>query len=149
MTNGIKDIVQWQRDAGLTARDYSDTAEASFQIEEALENFTFEKEFTVYPESPWKMSRIIVGASSGFEGTDVDRIDKACDAIVFAIGAMTKVGLNAQEINHALVIVNDANKAKLGCAVDEVGKLMKPDNFPNPEPRLKALLAKSLKRRSE
>ena len=34
----------------------------------------------------------------------------------------------------------DANEAKNGCPKDEFGKLLKPENFPNPEPRLEQLL---------
>ena len=72
--------------------------------------------------------------------TDVDRLDKACDAIVYAVGSIAKLGLSAQQVTQALNIVMDANQAKLGCPKDEFGKLMKPANFPNPEPRLQALL---------
>ena len=71
---------------------------------------------------------------------DVDRLDKSCDAIVFAVGSMAKLGLTPAQIHEALNIVMDANQAKTGCPKDSEGKLLKPDNFPNPEPRLQALL---------
>ena len=72
--------------------------------------------------------------------SDVDRLDKACDAIVFAVGSIAKLGLTPTQIHEALNIVMDANLAKSGCPKDAEGKLLKPDNFPSPEPRLQALL---------
>ena len=72
--------------------------------------------------------------------TDVDRLDKACDAIVFAIGSMTKLGLDHHAITKALNIVNDANKAKLGMSRDNEGKLLKPEGFVGPEVKLQELL---------
>ena len=60
--------------------------------------------------------------------------------MVFAIGSMTKLGLDANQIKRAMNIVMDANEAKLGCPKDEHGKLTKPADFPNPEPRLQQLL---------
>ena len=71
---------------------------------------------------------------------DVNRLDKACDAIVFAVGSIAKLGLTPTKIHEALNIVMDANLAKSGCPKDAEGKLLKPDNFPNPEPRLQMLL---------
>ena len=71
---------------------------------------------------------------------DVDRLDKACDAIVFAVGSIAKLGLTPTQIHEALNIVMDANSAKSGCPKDAEGKLLKPDTFPNPEPRLQMLL---------
>ena len=71
---------------------------------------------------------------------DVDRLDKAWDAIVFAIGSMAKLGLEHHAITKALNIVNEANKAKLGMGRDSEGKLLKPDNFVGPEVKLQALL---------
>lgn len=72
--------------------------------------------------------------------TDVARLDKACDAIVFAIGSMTKLGLDHHAITKALNIVNDANKQKLDSKRDAEGKLLKPEGFVGPEVKLQELL---------
>ncbi len=142
MLNPIKEIVKWQRDAGNAAKPYDDFLESSFQIEEALEGYEIEYGFTVDLDTPKEMSRTIVRAQGQFIGTDVDRLDKACDAVVFAIGSMTKLGLDHHAITKALNIVNDANKAKLGMSRDAEGKLLKPDNWEkySPEPLLQKLL---------
>ena len=152
MLNPIKEIVKWQRDAGNAAKPYNDFLESSFQIEEALEGFTdlFElakvlsrsDKITVKSESPKDLSRAII-ALAGTELDDisnVERLDKACDAIIFAIGSMTKLGLDHHAITKALNIVNDANKAKLGMSRDTEGKLLKPEGFVGPEVKLKELL---------
>ena len=140
MLNPIKEIVKWQRDAGNAAKPYDDFLESSFQIEEALEGYEIEYSFTVDLDTPKEMSRTIVRAQGQFIGTDVDRLDKACDAVVFAIGSMTKLGLDHHAITKALNIVNDANKAKLGMSRDSEGKLLKPEGFVGPEVKLQELL---------
>ena len=154
MLNPIKEIVKWQRDAGNAAKPYDDFLESSFQIEEALEGFTdlFElakvlsrsDKITVKSESPKDLSRAIIAlASTEYDDiSNVERLDKACDAIIFAIGSMTKLGLDHHAITKALNIVNDANKAKLGMSRDAEGKLLKPDNWEkySPEPLLQKLL---------
>ena len=158
MLNPIKEIVKWQRDAGNAAKPYDDFLESSFQIEEALEGFSdlphlasrvlTEDANTGYDAyTPKDVSRAIVSlARMDGEVTeylaDVDRLDKACDAIVYAIGSMTKLGLDHHAITKALNIVNDANKAKLGMSRDSEGKLLKPDNWEkySPEVKLQELL---------
>jgi hypothetical protein len=135
----IDSIVQFNHDADLVKSGYSDFLESSFQIEEALEGFDLDTLPNQIGGSPKDVSRQIV-ANLTFNGTDVDRLDKACDAVVFAIGSMTKLGLNAQQITQALNIVMDSNQAKLKCPKDSHGKLTKPADFPNPEPRLQELL---------
>ena len=154
MLNPIKEIVKWQRDTGNAAKPYVDYLESSFQIEEALEGFTdlFElakvlsrsDKITVKSESPKDLSRAIIALASTEcdDISNVERLDKACDAIIFAIGSMTKLGLDHHAITKALNIVNDANKAKLGMSRDAEGKLLKPDNWEkySPEPKLQELL---------
>ena len=152
MLNPIKEIVKWQRDAGNAAKPYDDFLEASFQIEEALEGFTDLPElakvlsrsdkFTVKSESPKDLSRAIIAlASTEYDDiSNVERLDKACDAIIFAIGSMAKLGLDHHAITKALNIVNDANKAKLGMSRDAEGKLLKPEGFVGPEVKLQELL---------
>jgi predicted HAD superfamily Cof-like phosphohydrolase len=152
MNNLIKEIVKFNKEAGLLENGYDDFLESSFQVEEALEGFNLDNlanELRWDKEhdgdlTPKNISRVIVGAANDYENnlTDVDRLDKACDAVVFAVGSMAKLGLNAKEITKALNIVMKANTAKLGCSKDEHGKLLKPDNFPNPEPELRKLLDK-------
>ena len=152
MLNPIKEIVRWQSDTGNAAKPYVDSLESSFQIEEALEGFTdlFElakvlsrsDKITVKSESPKDLSRAIIAlASTEYDDiSNVERLDKACDAIIFAIGSMTKLGLDHHAITKALNIVNDANKAKLGMSRDAEGKLLKPEGFVGPEVKLQELL---------
>lgn len=124
---------------------YDDFRESSFQIEEALEGFDIMEVSTSCTDYQYRttsakdLARYILSGES-FQGTDVDRLDKAIDAIVFAVGSAAKLGLTPVQIDQAINIVMDANDAKNGCPKDEFGKLQKPANFPNPEPRLQALL---------
>ena len=152
MLNPIKEIVKWQRDTGNAAKPYNDFLESSFQIEEALEGFTdlFElakvlsrsDKITVKTESPKDLSRAIIALASTEcdDVSNVERLDKACDAIIYAIGSMTKLGLDHHAITKALNIVNDANKQKLNCKRDAEGKLLKPEGFVGPEVKLQELL---------
>lgn len=167
MINPIKEIVNFNKLAGLTGKGYDDFLESSFQIEEALEGFPNDELFDVLynqddawkeqipkDASPKELSRAIVSTAMIVESdkiedrkplTDVDRLDKACDAVVFAVGSMAKLGLGAQEITKALNIVMQANMAKLNCPKDEHGKLTKPADFDEkyaPEPKLQELLDK-------
>lgn len=153
MSDFVTLIYEFNRDNGLLDKGYDDFLESSFQIEEALEGFddlpelakvlSRSDKITVKSDSPKDLSRAITSLASTEHAeniSDVDRLDKACDAIVFAVGSMAKLGLTPTQIHEALNIVMDANLAKSGCPKDSEGKLMKPDNFPNPEPRLQALL---------
>ena len=149
MSDFVTRIYEFNRDNGLLDKGYDDFLESSFQIEEALEGFDLNSfadtdiPFDEDEDGPKELSRQIVkiAMNSGNESIgEVDRLDKACDAIVFAVGSMAKLGLTPTQIHEALNIVMDANLAKSGCPKDFEGKLLKPDNFPNPEPRLQALL---------
>lgn len=156
----IDRIVKFNKKAGLLNKPYDDFLESSFQIEEALEGLSDMKYLCTFlwdemPShvtkwsaiNPKEISRRIVNLSYDKTAplSDVDRLDKACDAIVFAVGSMAKLGLNSEQIIEALNIVMDSNMAKLGCPKDEHGKLTKPANFPNPEPRLQQLLDRRAK----
>ena len=156
MINPIKDIVKWQKDAGNLDKPYDDFLESSFQIEEALEGFNPEfiilsmheaviSNFNGDITSPKDVSRHLVSTAltSDCNITDVDRLDKACDSVVYAIGSMAKLGLDHHGITKALNIVNNANKAKLGMARDKHGKLLKPTNFTGPEAELAKLLSET------
>ena len=120
MLNPIKEIVKWQMDAGNAAKPYNDFLESSFQIEEALEGYEIEYGFTVDIGTPKEMSRTIVRAQGPFIGTDVDRLDKACDAIIFAIGSMTKLGLDHNAITKALNIVNNNELVEVDVTEEEL-----------------------------
>ena len=147
MSDFVTRIYEFNRDNGLLDKGYDDFLESSFQIEEALEGFpmcTLAQKLgkTQDYANPKDVSRLILKYSQDYapELLDVDRLDKACDAIVFAVGSIAKLGLKPSQIHEALNIVMDANLAKSGCPKDSEGKLLKPDNFPNPEPRLQILL---------
>lgn len=159
MLNPIKEICAWQIAAGNASRPYDDFLESAFQIEEALEGFSNIDKlyFRLNPpdELSTKQARdtsraIVEFAERGtFDKTvevdvrsisDVERLDKACDAIIFAIGSMQKLGLDHHGVTKALNIVNNANRAKLGAPRDAAGKLLKPDDFVGPEAELQKLL---------
>lgn len=155
MLDQVTRIYNFNRVNGLLDKPYNDFLESSFQIEEALEGFSlFDLVNTIRSdyngeETPKEYARLIIGACSlpevgsflvPTEIPDVDRLDKHLDSIVYNIGAIAKLGLTPEQLLQALSIVMDANEAKNGCPKDSLGKLMKPENFPNPEPRLEQLL---------
>lgn len=146
--NFVDQIHEFNSQAGLLDKPYDDFLESSFQIEEALEGFDVSRisteltseSFTT--DSPKVLARrILVGEK--FRDTvltDVDRLDKACDAIVFAFGSIFKLGLNPEQAAKAVSIVMSANLAKLSMPKDEFGKLTKPTDFVGPEAQLQELL---------
>ena len=150
----VQQIYDFNKQAGLLEKGYDDFLESSFQIEEALEGFgdlpylqvRLHSEGKHYEElcNPKEISRQIVRLaemdSKPTNIPDVDRLDKACDAVVFAIGSMAKLGLTPAQIVEAMHIVTEANLQKLSMPKDEHGKLTKPANFVGPETKLQALL---------
>ena len=108
-----------------------------------------EEEYTHIEDSDGYMFKIlsrdsVQGVAKGI--TDVDRLDKACDSVVYAIGSMAKLGLSAQEITQALNIVMDKNLEKLrNKSYDAEGKLLKDPSFVGPEAQLQLLLDKRAK----
>ena len=136
----IDAIYQFNEQAGLLEQGYNDFSESTYQIEEALEGYEIAHGFTVHLDTPKEMSRTIVRAQGPFVGTDVDRLDKAIDAIVFAVGSIAKLGLTPPQIREAIEIVTTANLQKLSMPKDEFGKLTKPANFVGPETKLQELL---------
>ena len=136
----IDAIYQFNEQAGLLEQGYNDFSESTYQIEEALEGYEIAQGFTVHLDTPKEMSRTIVRAQGPFIGTDVDRLDKAIDAIVFAVGSIAKLGLTPPQIREAIEIVTTANLQKLSMPKDEFGKLTKPANFIGPEAKLQKLL---------
>ena len=146
MENPIKLIHKFNREAGLIDQGYDDFRESSYQIEEALEgldinNLNIKLGGPLHKiESAKETSRWILAFVGKPSISDVDRLDKACDAVVFAVGSMAKLGLNPQEITKALNVVMHANFAKLHMPKDEFGKLTKPADFVNPEAELQKIL---------
>ena len=138
----IDAIYQFNKQAGLLEQGYNDFSETAYQIEEALEGYEIAHGFTVHLDTPKEMSRTIVRAQGPFIGTDVDRLDKAIDAIVFAVGSIAKLGLTPPQIREAIEIVTTANLQKLSMPKDEFGKLTKPADFVGPETKLQELLDK-------
>ena len=137
----IDAIYQFNEQAGLLEQGYNDFSESAYQIEEALEGYEIEYGFTVDLDTPKEMSRTIVRAQGPFIGTDVDRLDKAIDAIVFAVGSIAKLGLTPPQIREAIEIVTTANLQKLSnIKVDSNGKLLKDSNFIGPEKKLQEIL---------
>ena len=154
----VQQIYDFNKQAGLLEKGYDDFLESSFQIEEALEGFgdlpylqvRLHSEGKHYEElcNPKEISRQIVRLaemdSKPTNIPDVDRLDKACDAVVFAIGSMAKLGLTPAQIVEAMNIVTEANLQKLSMPKDEHGKLTKPANFVGPETKLQAILDKRI-----
>lgn len=144
--NFVEQIYEFNKKAGLLDKPYNDFLESSFQIEEALEGFNLpliieSLDLKLDFDSNAKgISREILASVQDSTIPDVDRLDKACDAIVFAVGSIAKLGLNPNQIAEAVSIVMEANLAKLDMPKDEFGKLMKPEGFVGPEPKLQALL---------
>lgn len=144
--NFIQQIYDFNKQAGLLDDGYSDFRESSFQIEEALEGFPCTLLHSVLQSevnSPKELSRTIVdlARNPGMPNIpDVDRLDKAIDAIVFAVGAIAKLGLTPSQIEEAISIVTEANTQKLSMPKDAHGKLTKPADFVDPTVKLQALL---------
>ena len=158
MTNPIQQIYDFNYQAGLLEKPYDDFLESSFQIEEALEGFEHLHALADIlgvdpnsPKLPRELSRII--AATAQKGTpnpagynvwsdlsDLERFDKALDAIVFAFGSLFKLGLTPGQALRGLSIVMNANMAKLSMPKDAHGKLTKPPNFVGPEAQLQLIL---------
>ena len=142
--NFVTQIYQFNLQAGLLDSGYDDFLESSFQIEEALEGFE-DDNGDIYIDnfrgSPKEVARDILFTNKR-ESTipDVDRLDKACDAIVFALGSIFKLGLSPAQATRALNMVMMHNFRKLSMPKDSFGKLTKPANFEGPEASLQALL---------
>lgn len=141
--NPVKLIYQFNQKAGLLDAGYSDERECAFPIEEALEGFNIfplAERFGCDP-TPKVMSRAFMSEVDG-ELSDVDRLDKHLDIIVFSFGSIFKLGLTPQQALLALEIVMQANMQKLSAGTDSHGKQQKPTDFVGPEARLQELLDK-------
>jgi hypothetical protein len=146
----IKEIVRFNQEAGLLEAEYDDERECAYPIEEALEGFdltVLSDKLDLNTNSPKEISRSIINLAVSQVGIypqtqlkDVDRLDKHCDEVVFAVGSMAKLGLSSQQITHALNIVMSANFRKLGAPKDSMGKQTKPVGWVGPEPELQKIL---------
>ena len=132
MENPIKQIIKFNSDAGLLD-GYDYFLESSMLIEEALEGFD------LGVLKPKDVARQICSPLD-FTGSEVDSLDKSCDAAIIAVGGIAKHGLTYSQVVRALNVVMQANFAKLGMPRDEHGKLQKPDNFVGPEAALQQIL---------
>lgn len=147
MLDQVTRIYDFNRVNGLLDKPYNDFLESSFQIEEALEGFNLPTIIEAldlkidFDTNSKGVSREILSSVSSDSLSDLERLDKHLDSIIYDIGAIAKLWLTPEQLLQALSIVMDANEAKNGCPKDEFGKLLKPENFPNPEPRLEQLLA--------
>ena len=143
--NFVEQIHDFNKQAGLLDKPYNDLLESSFQIEEALEGFPFigaKVSMEVSGDHSAKdISREFLNQLGTCHLSDVDRLDKACDAIVFAFGSIFKLGLNPEQAARAVSVVMNANLAKLSMPKDEFGKLTKPEGFVGPETLLADILA--------
>ena len=154
MENQFKKIYQFNKEANLLSKPYSDFLEPSFLIEEALEDFNtpwlakilhngaFGNETEVDEEKtkPKGLSRWIVSlAREQFDEngnkleditiTDLQRFDKHIDAIIYAVGGAYKLGLTPQQLEAGIAAVMHSNMKKIGAGVDSAGKQLKPDNW--------------------
>lgn len=150
MSNFVTEIYEFNKLAGLLDQPLDDYREASFIIEEALEGFDLQKLAHFLHsdgQTPKTVARSIVAycreSQSGVYPTvltDVERLDKAVDAVVFAFGYMFKLGLTPEQAMRAMSTVMQANKQKLTMPRDSFGKLLKPDAFEGPEAKLQRIL---------
>ena len=140
----IDEIYDFNLKAGLLDQPYNDFLESSFQIEEALEGFTelniLNSELNCNYTTAKELSRHIVMLVKSESIPDVDRLDKAIDALVFAVGSMAKLKLTPEQITRAISVVTQANLQKLSMPKDEFGKLQKPADFVGPEAQLQSIL---------
>ena len=170
MENPFKLIYKFNKNAGLLEAGYNELREPSFLIEEALEDFKNLPELAkkigmneVYKENdnevnnPKEISRWIVSLAMTGRGnykeskcedleklSDVKKLDKHLDAIVYAVGGIFKIGLSPQQLEQALNIIMLSNMKKLGAPKDSEGKQLKPEGWEQfaPEPKLQELLDK-------
>ena len=141
----LKTIYKFNQEAGLLDKGYDDERECAYPIEEALEGFVLTELAYQLGEdtdaTAKEVSRGIINLTINKDKlTDVDRLDKHLDAIVFAFGSIYKLGLTPQQAIKALGIVMEANMSKLSVGTDSEGKQMKPKDFLSPEPKLQKIL---------
>lgn len=136
--------------ANLLGKGYSPRLEAAFQIEEALEGFNIAEissklGFGDNTEAKLLARYILDQDTTTDVIPAVDAVDKACDAIVFAIGSLAKVGLPPSGIAEAIdVVVNSIMTKVEDPQYDEDGKLLKNAKYVAPEAELQELIDRYL-----
>ena len=147
----IKKIYQFNKEAGLLDKPYSDYREAEYTIEESLEDFDTsylaKKLLCNEDASPKELSRAMMTGMclAPDEGIDpVSRFDKALDKLVFTYGDLFKQGLTINQIHRGLDIVMNANLAKLSAPLDAHGKQTKPVGWQSPEPLLELIIKENI-----
>ena len=156
MTNPIQKVIEFNMKAGFITKDnnfsnFRDVKESAYLIEEALEpygvdyladSFKLMKTTPEYLKNPQRevAKAILANTDVATVPTKVQLVDKYVDAIVYAIGSLGKMGLTHQDITAALNIVTEANLRKtINPIYDEVGKLLKPDDWYRFDPEVKLL----------
>ena len=153
----VQRIYDFNKESGLLDKPYDDYLESAFQIEEALEGFDHLRFLGESMEetgceplseySPKHISReIVLTAQQGpYQEmsqplSDVDRLDKHIDSLIYDIGSMAKLNLTPEQICRAIHVVMEVNETKKLCKKDELGKLGKPADFVGPEAELQKIL---------
>lgn len=145
MENPIRQVYAFNEKAKLLT-GYDPRREAAFLVEEALEGFNLPeiaRNLGMDENSTSKeLSRHIIGLDTITVAIPtVEAVDKACDAIIYGLGSLAKLGLDVQGITKVLNIVMASNQAKLNNAkFDAWGKLLKNPDFVGPEVKLQEFL---------
>ena len=150
MRNPLQAIISFNEKAGLLKDPFNDKKESAYLIEEALESFDVSylgKLICLDPskiDSPKEVSRGLIANTLPLKEPLAKEhiVDKYLDAIVFAVGALAKMGLTHQDITHLLNVVTDCNMKKLPVGTDSEGKQLKPDDWVGPEERIYSYLDK-------
>lgn len=112
-------IVQWNTERGLIERGFDHTKETSFIIEELLES-TGNYDSINAREKAEKIANEI---TAGSKGNDEEIIDALFDIVIFASGAMAKLGYNPSKVmDEGFKEIN----SRTGTLVD--GKFVKDPN---------------------
>jgi len=140
MTNFVKDIYKFNREANLLQQGYNSEREVAYAIEEAIEDTPFFKNGEIWA-SPKTYARVLSDilhkdAKECDLPTERQILDKHLDIIVFSLGSLFKLGLSPQMVDSAMHEVCKANNTKLNAGMDEKGKLLKPANWSEVEERL-------------
>jgi len=160
MNNILDKVYKFNLEGGLLEKEYVDSKECAYPLEEALEGFGDlpylatrlagdELNKIPTPLTPKELSRQIIALvemdSKPTSIADVDRLDKHIDIIVYSIGSIYKLGLTPKLLIEALDVVSEANLTKLSVGVDSMGKQMKPSSWVGPEVKLQEILNKGIK----
>lgn len=146
----LETVYEFNQKAGLLALGYDDFRESAYPIEEALEGFDItylNNRLHLHEDSsPKDASRAIVTGHCRTTGiSDVDRLDKHIDSLIFNLGSLFKLGLSVDQVLRSLQTVADVNMTKLSVGKDSQGKQMKPTDFVGPEVDLQKILDEGIR----